>query len=140
MAVKLRVVFYCIGNSCRSPMAEAICRFLGAGEVEAQSAGVAPLGRISDGVYNALAALSVPSGGLYSKPLSAVRINKETLVISLARGFPVKRVLGPELGFEHEDWDIPDPYDESAARYLEVAQELMRRIEALLRERGITAE
>jgi protein-tyrosine-phosphatase len=139
MPLKLRVVFYCIGNSCRSPMAEAICRHLGAGEVDAQSAGVAPLGRISDGTYSALAALSIPADGLYSKPMSAVSIGADTLVISLDDGFTVKRVLGPKVEFEYEDWDIPDPYDESPARYLEVAQELRRRVEDLLKRRGIIA-
>src|ERR1700682_6833223 len=39
---KKRVLFVCIGNSCRSQMAEAFARAYGADIMEAQSAGVNP--------------------------------------------------------------------------------------------------
>ncbi|KEK25496.1 low molecular weight protein arginine phosphatase [Bacillus gaemokensis] len=35
-----RVLFVCTGNTCRSPMAEALLRHYGEGEVDAKSAGV----------------------------------------------------------------------------------------------------
>ena len=41
-AAKKRVLFVCIGNSCRSQMAEAFARAYGADIMEAQSAGVNP--------------------------------------------------------------------------------------------------
>lgn len=41
---KLRVLFLCTGNSCRSQMAEGWARHLKADTVEAYSAGVAPQG------------------------------------------------------------------------------------------------
>lgn len=40
----LRVLFLCIGNSCRSQMAEGWARAIGKGKVEAHSAGVLPAG------------------------------------------------------------------------------------------------
>ena len=43
----LRVLFICIGNACRSPMAEAIARRDAADVIEAASAGVAPLGFVA---------------------------------------------------------------------------------------------
>jgi arsenate reductase len=139
MPVKQRILFYCIGNACRSPMAEAICRHLGGDAVEVQSAGVVPLWHVSANVYPALAALGIPSGGLSSKPLSAVSIGADTLVISLAENFPVKRVLGPELNFEYEDWPVADPYGESPSCYEGVARQLLARIEDLLKRRGIVS-
>jgi arsenate reductase len=39
---KLRVLFLCTGNSCRSQMAEGWARFLSKGQVEAFSAGTEP--------------------------------------------------------------------------------------------------
>ena len=39
---KKRVLFVCIGNSCRSQMAEAFARAYGADIMEVQSAGVSP--------------------------------------------------------------------------------------------------
>jgi arsenate reductase len=41
---KLRVLFLCTGNSCRSQMAEGWARHLRSDEIEASSAGVAPHG------------------------------------------------------------------------------------------------
>ena len=139
MPDKQRILFYCIGNACRSPMAEAICRHLGGEAVDVQSAGVVPLGHVSENVYPALAALGIPSEGLSSKPFSAVNIGADTLVISLAENFPVKRVLGPELHFEYEDWPVADPYGENALCYEGVARHLLSRIEDLLKRRGIIA-
>lgn len=41
---KMKVLFLCTGNSCRSQMAEGWARALKAGEVEAYSAGISPGG------------------------------------------------------------------------------------------------
>jgi arsenate reductase len=39
---KKRVLFVCLGNSCRSQMAEAFARAYGSDVLEARSAGVSP--------------------------------------------------------------------------------------------------
>lgn len=44
MSQKTRVLFVCTGNSARSQMAEAFARHIGAGQVEASSAGIDPKG------------------------------------------------------------------------------------------------
>jgi protein-tyrosine-phosphatase len=41
-----RVLFVCVENACRSQMAEAFARKLGAGRVEAYSAGSRPAGSV----------------------------------------------------------------------------------------------
>jgi protein-tyrosine-phosphatase len=79
----------------------------------------------------------MPSDGLYSKHLSAVSISNDTLVVSLDEGFPVQRVLGPNVGFEYEDWAVSDPYGENQLCYEGVARHLLARIEDLLKRRGI---
>ena len=42
---KAHVLFLCTGNSCRSQMAEGYANFLGAGKIEAQSAGIEAHGK-----------------------------------------------------------------------------------------------
>ena len=137
MAEPLRILFYCIGNACRSPLAEAICRHLGGDGVEVSSAGVAPMGSVSEGSLNALRSLGISTEGLGSEGLSGFEPADYDLVISLDEGFPVKRVLGPEIAFRYEDWDIPDPLGEDNEAYLDVARLLHGRIEELLRREGI---
>ena len=44
---KLRVLFLCTGNSCRSQMAEGWANFLGGAEIEARSAGIEAHGKNS---------------------------------------------------------------------------------------------
>ena len=137
MAEPVRILFYCIGNACRSPLAEAICRHLGGDAVEVSSAGVAPMGSVSEGSLNALRSLGISTEGLSSIGLSSLEPAYYDLVISLDADFPVKRVLGPELSFRHEDWDIPDPLGEDIEVYLDVARLLHERIEELLLREGL---
>lgn len=137
MVERLKVLFYCIGNACRSPMAEAICRHLGQGRLEVESAGIAPLGSISAGSLCALQTLGIDAEGLQCKGLSDIPASKFDLVISLDADFPVKRVLGPEIAFRCEDWDIPDPIGGDDNSYREVARLLLQRIEDLLQREGV---
>src|SRR5207245_672292 len=68
---KTEVLFVCIGNSCRSPMAEALARHLAADVIEASSAGTAALGMIAKLTSVALAERGVRIDGQYSKQLQA---------------------------------------------------------------------
>jgi len=54
--VTTRILFVCIGNICRSPMAEAMVNQLGDGEVRAESAGIAALDGRTPGPNVVLAA------------------------------------------------------------------------------------
>lgn len=137
MAEPLRILFYCIGNSCRSPLAEAVCRYLGGDSVRVESAGVAPLGSISPEVLSVLRKLGVSTEGLVSKALHSVSLEEVDLVVSLDADFPVRRVLGPEVPFRWEEWDIPDPLDEGEEAYFQVAELLHTRIAALLEREGV---
>jgi protein-tyrosine-phosphatase len=66
----LRVLFICIGNACRSPMAEAIARRDAADVIEAASAGVAPLGFVAQQTGLTLTENGYSSDDLKSKPVA----------------------------------------------------------------------
>jgi len=61
------VLFLCTGNSCRSQMAEAILRKLGASRFEAFSAGSSPAGFIHPLAIQAMRRLEIPIEGQRSK-------------------------------------------------------------------------
>lgn len=63
-----RVLFVCLGNSCRSPMAEALARHLGSEVIEASSAGLMALGYIAAPTQAVLDENGIASQDLVSKP------------------------------------------------------------------------
>ena len=133
----LRLLFVCVGNTCRSPMAEAIARGLGDGRVEARSAGLMPFGRIVPGTVRTLAGLGYDVADLNSKGLAELDEGDFDVVVSLL-GEAGLAHLPASLGAETEAWAIADPYGEDDEVYLAVARELERRIRDLIarHERG----
>ncbi|MCE9584502.1 MAG: arsenate reductase ArsC [Planctomycetes bacterium] len=69
---KLKVLFLCTGNSCRSQMAEGWARALKGGEIEAFSAGITSHGLNPDAV-RVMAEAGVDIGGQASKTAEAVK-------------------------------------------------------------------
>jgi len=60
MPTRTKVLFLCIGNACRSQMAEAIARHLAADVIEGSSAGLAPFGDIPVTTIAVLASADSP--------------------------------------------------------------------------------
>src|SRR5260370_20879077 len=107
---RAKVLFICIGNSCRSPMAEAIAWKDASAEIEASSAGLAPLGFVAEMTTQTLLKNGYAVKGLASKPISAEAGESADIVINMSG--PAK-----EFAFRHlpgqakvEDWAIVDPY------------------------------
>jgi arsenate reductase len=129
--VPLSILFICVGNTCRSPMAEAIAAGLGGGRLRASSAGIRPFGRIVPVTVETLEALGYDPGGLASKGLDDVDLATFDVIVSLL-GPAGLSYLPPSLGAQLESWTIRDPYGEDDEVYLAVARELERRIGELL--------
>src|SRR6202521_528549 len=107
---RVKVLFVCIGNSCRSPMAEAIARNDASEEIEASSAGLAPLGFIAEMTTQTLLRNGYAVDGLASKPISSDAWESADIVINMsgrAREFAFRNFRGHT---KVEDWEIEDPY------------------------------
>ena len=81
---KPKVLFICLGNSCRSIMAEAIARHRYGDRWEAASAGINPLGFVAPETITVLAEMGVSVAGLYSKGLRAFDLTEFRLLVNLA--------------------------------------------------------
>jgi len=131
------ILFVCIGNSCRSPMAEAICRHLAGERVAAFSAGVAPVGEVSHGAVEALSRHGISAGGLRSKHVDEVPLELVGLVVCLDAAYTAERVLDPDVPVRYENWDIPDPIGGGMEDYERTFEVLRERISDLLKREGL---
>src|SRR6266403_2314268 len=127
---RAKVLFVCIGNSCRSPMAEAIARQDAFQEIEASSAGLAPLGFVADMTRQTLLRNGYVVDGLTSKPISAEAWESADMVINMsgrAREFAFRNFGGYSKA---EDWEIEDPYG-NAEKYQGTYEAVRRRVAEL---------
>jgi arsenate reductase len=127
---RLRVLFVCIGNSCRSPMAEAIALRNAADLMETASAGLSPLGVVQKLTLQTLEANGYPTGGLYSKPILNDVWADADLVINMS-GYPRERAFARSDWYKVEDWKVEDPYGSDPAVYQRTFEDIRTRIDAL---------
>ena len=125
---KLRVLFVCIGNACRSPMAEAIAKREAADVLEASSAGLYPLGEIPDETQETLSRNGYSAVGLSSKPITNRIWNEADLVINLSGRI---RDIAFDDPSKVEDWEVADPYGANPAFYETILEQLRQRIRLL---------
>ncbi|MCC7175532.1 MAG: arsenate reductase ArsC [Bryobacterales bacterium] len=124
-----RVLFVCIGNSCRSQMAEAFARHLGAGIWEVESAGLMPAGIIAPPVREVMAEKRIDLGDQFPKPLTWMRRQAFDLVVNMA-GCP----LPWEWPCPVLKWTVDDPIGQSGKVYRRVRDEIEGLVRGLLDE------
>jgi protein-tyrosine-phosphatase len=107
--MKPQVLFICLGNSCRSIMAEALARHRFGDRLTAASAGLQPLGRIARETLTVLAEVGAPTAGLYSKGLEEVNLPDYRLIVNLTDSSPASRVP-PSLRSRLLQRPVLDPY------------------------------
>ena len=115
---KKRVLFLCIGNSCRSQMAEAFARAYGSDILAAQSAGLSPATIIQPQTIQVLAERNLGVDGQFPKGLEIVAREPFDLVVNMSGqpvSLPKSRVVV---------WPVRDPIGESEAVYRGVVQQI----------------
>ena len=131
MVTRTRVLFLCIGNACRSQMAEAIARHRASDVIEASSAGLVPYGEIPHTTLTVLGEIGISVEGQTSKPLRPEDISEADIVINMT-GRPGAAIFA-EPAAKIEDWDVGDPYGFHLAVYRAIRDEIERRVEDLAR-------
>ena len=134
----LNVLFVCVGNSCRSQMAEALANHLWQGRVRAWSAGSHPLGEIVPPTFDVLKEKGISLDGQWSKGLRDVPLADMDIVV----GMGCEVVCPVPEGFRGRmiEWNIPDPYGREIVFYRSVRDVIERQVAALLEDLGQAAE
>jgi len=149
MTARHRVLFVCVGNACRSQMAEALARRMAPDILEAASAGISPLGRIPEATRTVLRERGIPFDDQFSKGLDDASLAPADFIVNLT-GIPGTSLFSASYlaarnnsatqsrGAKILDWDVHDPYGDDAETYRRVRDD----IEFRLREwiAGLRAE
>jgi arsenate reductase (thioredoxin) len=117
-----RVLFVCVGNSCRSPMAEALARHLAPDAIAASSAGVTPLGYVCRSTRAVLAEIGISIAGQESKPLREKDVAGADLLINMTGGSVFHGSTPVEC------WQVADPFGHDLAVYRSTRDEIERRV------------
>jgi arsenate reductase len=125
---KTRVMFVCIGNACRSPMAEAIARKVAGDVLEISSAGLYPMGYLPEMTLQTLKKNGYSTENLQSKPVRREELRNIDLVLNMS-GDNQAPALDAARRIEH--WPVPDPYGEDEATYQTILEDIEGRIQDL---------
>lgn len=127
-----RVIFVCVENSNRSQMAEAFARILGAGKVEAFSAGSRPSGRVNPKAIAAMKEVGYDLTTHGSKGLAEFNGRPVDVAVTMGCGDECPLVLAKQ----RVDWQIPDPKDLPPDQFNAVRDLIERKVLELLADMG----
>jgi len=126
---KARVLFVCIGNACRSQMAEGFARRFGADVMEVQSAGLMPLDAVPAQTRKVMLEKEVPVDGQFPKGVEVFRNAEFDLVINMSGTF-----LPRNMREKERVWTVDDPYGRTDDAYRATRDELADRVADLIAE------
>jgi arsenate reductase (thioredoxin) len=126
---RAKVLFVCLGNSCRSPMAEAIATHIASDIMHVASGGLVPLGRVQSLTKATLEKNGYRAKDLRSKPLHSGDLEDADIVINMS-GRPGRFVFHDAS--KVEDWAVDDPYGADAETYQKVFEDIEHRVVELV--------
>jgi len=124
-----RVLFVCIGNSCRSQMAEAFARAYGRDVIKPASAGVYPASFIAPDTKRAMAEKNLDLKGHKPKSIEDTDLSKFDLIVDMSGGLLEGLKKTPV-----EVWDVPDPISLDYDQHCKVRDRIELLVKQLIRE------
>ena len=118
----MRLLFVCVGNTCRSQMAEAIAKNLGH---YANSAGTHPGNKVEINTIEVLSELNIDINRQRPKSISEIDITGFDKIISMGCG-----VECPEINIDI-DWNLKDPYGQDLDFYRQTRDRISKYIHQL---------
>lgn len=107
MTRKLKILFLCTGNSCRSQMAEGYARHYGGDRLEVYSAGISPVG-VNPRAVNVMKEVGIDISGQPSKAIEREILDQADYIITLCGDARESCPLVPGK-VEKRHWPLEDP-------------------------------
>jgi arsenate reductase len=127
--MKSKVLFVCIGNACRSQMAQAFARVYGKDVIEPESAGLTPAVMIPEVTHWVMRERGITLDEQFPKEVGMVPLSEMDLVVNLS-GRPLPGVPAEKL----REWRVRDPIGEKDAVHEQVRDEVDRLVMSLVLE------
>jgi protein-tyrosine-phosphatase len=125
-----RVLFVCIGNACRSQMAEAFAHAYGRGIVSAEGAGLWPAGRIPQTTVELMLEKNISLYGCTPKGLEETGVDFDVIVNMSGEPLPAPASASVR------EWDVEDPVCLPVERQREIRDQIEVLVRSLLAELG----
>jgi arsenate reductase len=128
-AGRKRVLFVCIGNSCRSQMAEGFAKVYGHDILEVHSAGLSPASIVQDETFETMRLRGVRLEGQHPKGIEMMMRQPFDVVVNMS-GQQLPRMQSPRI----LEWKVRDPIGRSDDVYQEVAAQIENLVKGLIAE------
>ena len=122
-----RVLFLCIGNACRSPIAEGFANHYGKGWITAYSAGSKPAGIIMPNTIEVMREKAIDIAHQRSKGVSEINWILMHWIVILDESL-VNSVPADSLDSEVLHWFVPDPVGQPIDTYRRIRDEIEARV------------
>jgi arsenate reductase len=129
-SARVKILFVCVGNACRSQMAEAFANHFGKSKVQAFSAGSHPYGSIIPDTNIVMREKGISLEGQSSKGLDDVAVADMDVVITM--GCEVGCPLPAGFKGRSVDWNIPDPFARDIKTFRNVRDMIEKQVRELL--------
>ena len=127
-----KILFVCVGNSCRSQMAEGFTKHMAGRDVEVRSAGTKPAEAVSGKGERVMAEKSIDISDHYPKGLSAEDLKWADRVILMGCGVEDPKLH--EVKDKVEDWGIEDPMGQPVETYREIRDKIEDKVKDLVKK------
>jgi arsenate reductase (thioredoxin) len=122
-----KVLFLCIGNSCRSQMAEGFARKYGSDVLEPSSAGFAPANIVQPMTKKVMEAKNINIDDQFPKDLDQVGVAQFDLIVNMSGN-----KLPERIPVEVREWSVEDPIGQSEEVYVRVRDQLENQVMRLI--------
>lgn len=103
-----KILFLCVGNTCRSQMAEGFANKHGEGKIEVQTAGTSAAGLVNQDSIDAMKEIGIDISNQTSDQLTDHMFDWADVVITMGC-MPARLVCPPDYPGIKRDWPIKDP-------------------------------
>lgn len=122
------ILFVCVQNSCRSQMAEGFAKKLGAGVVEAYSAGSRPSGLVNPAAIEVMREKGIDISGQTSKGFAELPIKQADYLVTM--GCHDVCPIFPTIS--QQDWGLDDPAGKPIEEFRRVRDEIEKKVTELI--------